>query len=154
MEKPIFDDLSLYRRWSNMIQRCTNPKNASYENYGGRGITVCEEWKSFRKFAYDMGYPPEGKTLDRIDNDKGYCKENCRWADWSMQNTNKRVRKDTITGKAPERRENWIKVLKAKAKESGRKAELPEDPNERKEMIRKMSNLQVKEKLKWLNQRP
>ena len=68
------------RVWHGMKSRCHNPANQSYVRYGGRGIFVCDEWRnSFDRFYEDMGPKPAGMDLDRIDNDKGYCKENCRW---------------------------------------------------------------------------
>ncbi len=74
-----------------MKQRCGNPKTADYISYGGRGITVCERWRKFAAFIEDMGWPPPGKfTIDRINNDLGYCKENCRWATRDQQDSNKR----------------------------------------------------------------
>lgn len=81
-----------YQSWKGMIQRCINPKSSKYKDYGGRGITVCSKWmESFISFVNDMGIRP-GKqfTIDRIDNDKGYYKNNCRWATRLQQNLNKR----------------------------------------------------------------
>lgn len=79
-----------YNSWHNMKERCDNPLYECYERYGGRGITYCEQWKDFLVFLQDMGSRPKGTTLDRIDNDKGYYKENCRWADDFQQHSNKR----------------------------------------------------------------
>jgi len=79
-----------YRIWMNMRQRCTNPNNPRYKDYGARGITVCARWGSFAAFIEDMGWPPAGKTLDRKNNDKGYSKRNCRWADPFEQAQNSR----------------------------------------------------------------
>lgn len=78
----------LYRTWVAMRQRCFNPLSTKYPYYGERGISVCERWLSFRNFAADMGVPAEGMSLDRIDNNKNYCPENCRWASAAQQSRN------------------------------------------------------------------
>ena len=86
----------LYGTWRQMVQRCTNSKHKNYKNYGGRGIIVCEEWLDIKKFiAWAESTHPniEGYTLDRIDNDKGYNPDNCRWADKTMQSVNQRLSK-------------------------------------------------------------
>lgn len=73
-----------------MMQRCYNQKNPWYHRYGGRGITVCDEWRdSPYKFVMDMGDQPKGMSLDRINNDLGYSKENCKWATAKEQSNNK-----------------------------------------------------------------
>lgn len=81
-----------YHIWKKMISRCFNAKNSSYNDYGGRGITVCYEWAtSFNVFYNDMGSSPSmGHTLDRKNNDGNYCKENCRWATKTEQANNTR----------------------------------------------------------------
>ena len=88
-----------YKAWAAMIQRCTNPKDNRYNSHGARGITVCEEWKSFEKFYEDMGNIPTSEySLDRKDNDGNYNKDNCRWATHSEQNFNKRTPSNNTSG--------------------------------------------------------
>lgn len=78
-----------YRSWRAMKNRCTNPNNAAYPRYGGRGIAVCARWDSFENFLFDMGRRPSPKhSIDRINNDGDYEPGNCRWATSSQQNSN------------------------------------------------------------------
>lgn len=82
----------LHRVWCAMRERCYDENNQAYHNYGGRGIKVCDRWlESFNNFLEDMGERPSDKySIDRRDNDGNYCKENCYWATWIEQGTNKR----------------------------------------------------------------
>ncbi|TBY60139.1 hypothetical protein E0H46_31705 [Rhizobium leguminosarum bv. viciae] len=80
-----------YNVWKDMRSRCTNPKDKAYKDYGGRGITVCDRWMhDYKAFEADMGERPKGYSIDRVENDKGYYPENCRWADRRTQQRNQR----------------------------------------------------------------
>ena len=91
----------LYRVYRSMIERCTNPNHIAYKNYGGMGISVCNEWRKdyskFRKWALDNGYDEtkdrKEQSIDRIDNNKGYSPDNCRWTTAKVQRSNQRPRK-------------------------------------------------------------
>jgi len=103
---------STYYSWSNMKKRCRDKKHMSYEKYGGAGIDVCKRWEKFENFLADMGEKPEGKqSIGRINNLKGYFKENCQWEDYFQQNSNtsknKYISFDERTMVLPE----WARLL-------------------------------------------
>jgi hypothetical protein len=89
----------LYQIWSGIKSRCLNPQNVAFKNYGGRGITICDEWKddfqAFYDWAISNGYR-ENLTIDRIDNDKGYYPKNCRWTTMKKQQNHRRNNKIVI----------------------------------------------------------
>ena len=89
-------------------------KNSSYENYGGRGITVCKEWRDdveiFFKWAMDNGYE-EGLSIDRIDNDKGYFPENCRWSSSKEQSNNRRTNYNVVLNGEKKTLSEWCEEL-------------------------------------------
>ena len=87
-----------YKTWCYIKSRCYNKNVTGYENYGGRGIEMCDEWKSsFPQFLSDMGEKPFKKAqIDRIDNEKGYSLENCRWASVAVNSRNRRSTKLSV----------------------------------------------------------
>lgn len=90
----------VHRAWLSMRDRCLRPKSSAFVDYGGRGISICKEWDTFEGFFADMGDPPEGFTIERVDVNGNYNKQNCRWADRTDQARNRRNCKFfTIEGK-------------------------------------------------------
>lgn len=109
-----FNGGKLRHVYYDMLKRCHGPKNKGYARYGARGITVCEEWRNdccvFYRWAKENGYK-EGLTIDRIDNNKGYCPENCRWTTWKVQTANRgNTRWLTFNGETKTLKE-WSEVL-------------------------------------------
>lgn len=109
-----------YQVWRDMVQRCTSQRCANWPNYGGRGIKVCKEWLTFDSWNADMGDPPPGMSLERINNNGNYERSNCKWATVAEQNQNHRVERDLFTGRfegrdttawAPEYR-SWLSMLR------------------------------------------
>lgn len=89
-----------YRAWADMKQRCNNPKNKRFKDYGGRGIVVCPEWSGsngFQSFFNSLGgRPSDAHSLDRVDNDLHYTPDNCRWATTTVQGENRRTTKLSV----------------------------------------------------------
>lgn len=90
-----------YKVWEAMLKRCNNRNSSYYSSYGGRGIGVCDRWKGengFLNFYADMGKRPHKYTIERLDNDKGYEPDNCKWATYQEQVLNQRKRDDHVSG--------------------------------------------------------
>ncbi len=98
----------IYEVWAKMKKRCFNPSHKSYNDYGGRGITVCDRWMSFENFYNDMGDKPKGKSLERIDNDGDYTPFNCKWASREEQQRNKRIVKGCTRVRNGNKFQTWI----------------------------------------------
>ena len=108
-----------YNSYSHMIGRCYDENEMGYENYGARGITVCDSWREdFRNFLNDMGERPEKFVLDRINPDGNYCPENCRWVDRNMSSYNTRKASNNTSGRTGvywfERVSKWVAAIHVK----------------------------------------
>ena len=107
-------DENLYHVWVGLKQRCNNQKSKIYKDYGGRGVNVCAEWeqdyKVFKSWAIVNGYA-KGLTLDRIKNNEGYAPLNCRFADYLVQNNNKRNTLYLTVGPLCDSLANWARFL-------------------------------------------
>lgn len=101
----------VYNIWKHMTQRCRNIRHHRYEYYGGRGITVCQEWLEFANFYRDMGDPPFKYSIDRINNNLGYYKENCRWASHQEQMSNTRKNRYLTFCNQTKTLSGWARVL-------------------------------------------
>ncbi len=101
-----------YNVWCGIIKRCTNPNTADWENYGGRGISICKEWaESFECFLQDVGEPLRGHTIERKDVNGDYCKDNCVWATRKEQNNNTRSSRWLTLGERTQTLAQWADEL-------------------------------------------
>lgn len=101
-----------YHVWGELKSRCLNKSHRVYSDYGGRGITVCERWNKFSAFMEDMGLRPTPRhTIERIDNDGPYSKENCRWATYKDQQRNKRSTRFVMLNGVSKSLAAWVDEL-------------------------------------------
>ena len=96
-----------YHCWQSIKERCNNKNNPGYSDYGGRGISVCDEWLSFDAFYLDMGTAPPNYTIERIENHGSYCKANCKWATREEQARNKRSNRMYTMGEKTQCLKDW-----------------------------------------------
>lgn len=104
-----------YTTWQHIVNRCTNPRDRSYPNYGGRGIKLCQRWRLFENFFADMGECPVGLMIDRIDNNGDYVPGNCRWTDRKTQNRNTRANRLITFASRTQCMAAWAEELGVKA---------------------------------------
>lgn len=101
----------IYRIWVGMLNRCRNPRNHNWHMYGGRGIRVCKRWHRFENFVSDMGVPEPNMTLERVNNNGNYSKENCRWATMQEQAVNRRNSRKLTHNNVTLTIAEWARVL-------------------------------------------
>lgn len=99
-----------YKIWKDMRNRCYNPNNHKYSRYGGRGIKVCDSWQNFWNFYHDMSKRPKGCSIDRIDVNKGYSPDNCRWATVEVQENNRTTTRFVIIGGEKKSIKQWSDI--------------------------------------------
>lgn len=110
-EKHNYVGTPTYGTWYNMKSRCDNPTYTNFQKWGGRGITYDKRWSSFMNFLEDMGDRPEGMSLDRIDNNGNYCKENCRWVTAKENSANRRSSRNINYNGQTKSIADWAKDL-------------------------------------------